>query len=77
MSVDMSDVTADDPNERRWIELVRRDAAAMLDDSEKEAVYAAELNAGQTGDERGYADYSADWYRVFADSYDLLRDSRR
>ena len=75
MAVDMSDVFTDDPNERRWIELVRRQSAGSMTDREKEAIRAAEANADDTGDERGYADFSADWYRVFIDSYEFMIDT--
>ena len=74
-TVDMSDVFTDDPNERRWIELVRTQAAGSMTDREKQAIRDAETNAGDTGDEQGFADFSADWYRVFVSSYLLMMDT--
>jgi hypothetical protein len=57
-----------------WSELARRDADHLLTDQEHTAMISAEENAGMTGDERGYADFSPEWYKVFEDSYRILTE---
>lgn len=62
-------------SERFWGELVSRLDAGELSEREREVLISAEENAGMTGDERGYKDFSPEWYEVFAASYQLLIES--
>ena len=60
--------------EATWRRLVNEDADGSLSRYAHDAVITAEENAGMTGDEQGYKDFSPRWYEVFVSSYQLLLD---
>ena len=63
-----------DANQEIWETLAARRRNEKMTEAEREAFNAAEQNADDTSVERGFEFFSAEWYQVFAMSYEFMSE---